>query len=559
MELAIIGGLGLLGYRLAARGAAFRDATSVPPPLPITNEYPFHPQTQVDAMLERDNDQAAAHVGSIMTFQRSSTPYVTSDRKQVYNESQAARRMETFTGTDTAGFQSRVERTPAFAPAERRERVDASGTVRPAVDLDEARRALEDRASMLSAHNNVAPMERQQVGPGLGVDPSVPATDGFHPMFRALPVEDLQVHRLNNLPGRAPSGAAPIPRAQTTMGLMHKKGTDLSGETAPVMAPRSTSFSAPQRTPHVAARRTRGEVDGFDGVHAGPVASMRSGTYMPPGTMVRRPIDDPAMLTRSGGGGDSAGGAVPVVPGGHATVRGSYANEPSGVRGTGRGHESYVPGGPGFAQGGTYPEEAPHRAADRETPLSSSVSVSGARSAVSYGSRGAKSWEVRGGDRRQHGTPMDAGAAAATVRAPSCKGKFYVGADSSLDARVGNLKGPGAGTVRHRDPKTTLRSVTASTPNLEGSRPGSAWRRRDDAVVMRADERELTDGRVATGGSNLFSGPSSAGAGTRAPPGRQNATTAMSHGAMPLVAARVDPTDVAPRNKLTVDNPRAPF
>src|SRR6056300_410524 len=50
--------------------------------------------------------------------------------------------------------------------------------------------------------NNLSPIEKQLVGPGLGVDPSVPAVGGFQQTFRVNPI-NVGEYRLTTLPGRS--------------------------------------------------------------------------------------------------------------------------------------------------------------------------------------------------------------------------------------------------------------------------------------------------------------------------------------------------------------------
>ena len=50
--------------------------------------------------------------------------------------------------------------------------------------------------------NNVQPLERQRVGPGLGLAPEVPAMGGFQQLYRAMP-NNVGGYKLNTLPGRA--------------------------------------------------------------------------------------------------------------------------------------------------------------------------------------------------------------------------------------------------------------------------------------------------------------------------------------------------------------------
>lgn len=57
------------------------------------------------------------------------------------------------------------------------------------------------RQNVTNKMNNLPPIERINVGPGLGVDPSVPATGGFQQFFRVLP-NNINEERLTSLEGR---------------------------------------------------------------------------------------------------------------------------------------------------------------------------------------------------------------------------------------------------------------------------------------------------------------------------------------------------------------------
>jgi hypothetical protein len=50
--------------------------------------------------------------------------------------------------------------------------------------------------------NNLSPIEKQLVGPGIAVGPDVPAAGGFHQLVRVNP-ENVGAHRLTTLPGRS--------------------------------------------------------------------------------------------------------------------------------------------------------------------------------------------------------------------------------------------------------------------------------------------------------------------------------------------------------------------
>ena len=84
------------------------------------------------------------------------------------------------------------EQMPVFADIAKQEK-SSGGEV-----LDMKDRFVSD----LQVHNNLSPVPQQKVGPGLGVDSSVPAVGGFQQMFRAMP-ENVGSYRLTTLPGRS--------------------------------------------------------------------------------------------------------------------------------------------------------------------------------------------------------------------------------------------------------------------------------------------------------------------------------------------------------------------
>src|SRR6056300_1148301 len=88
--------------------------------------------------------------------------------------------------------------------------------------------------------NNLSPIEKQLVGPGLGVDPSVPAVGGFQQTFRVNPI-NVGEYRLTTLPGR--SG----PAADVTGGRSAKVGQLTHNK------PETTAY-LPSRLPTMAGR-----------------------------------------------------------------------------------------------------------------------------------------------------------------------------------------------------------------------------------------------------------------------------------------------------------------
>jgi hypothetical protein len=88
--------------------------------------------------------------------------------------------------------------------------------------------------------NNLSPVEKQLVGPGLGVDSNVPAVGGYQQMFRVNPI-NVGEYRLTTLPGR--SG----PAADITGGRSAKVGQLTHNK------PETTTY-LPTRLPTMAGR-----------------------------------------------------------------------------------------------------------------------------------------------------------------------------------------------------------------------------------------------------------------------------------------------------------------
>lgn len=84
---------------------------------------------------------------------------------------------------------------------------------------------LYNRQNVTNKMNNLQPIERMNVGPGLGVDPSVPAAGGFHDYFRALP-NNVNEERLTTLEGRPGPSDFFIKGGATTIGSISHQAKD---------------------------------------------------------------------------------------------------------------------------------------------------------------------------------------------------------------------------------------------------------------------------------------------------------------------------------------------
>lgn len=107
--------------------------------------------------------------------------------------------------------------------------------------------------------NNLSPVEKQLVGPGLGVSAETPAVGGFQQMFRVNPV-NVGEYRLTTLPGRTgPAADITGGRSAVVGELTHNKPetTAFLPERLPTMAGRAQGMSGVvPRNEHEKTKRT---------------------------------------------------------------------------------------------------------------------------------------------------------------------------------------------------------------------------------------------------------------------------------------------------------------
>jgi hypothetical protein len=107
--------------------------------------------------------------------------------------------------------------------------------------------------------NNLSPIEKQLVGPGLGVSAETPAVGGFQQMFRVNPV-NVGEYRLTTLPGRTgPAADITGGRSAVVGELTHNKPetTAFLPERLPTMAGRAQGMSGVvPRNEHERTKRT---------------------------------------------------------------------------------------------------------------------------------------------------------------------------------------------------------------------------------------------------------------------------------------------------------------
>ena len=168
MELLILGGLSMLGNELSKRSSVSKK--EVP-----TNEY-TRQNTNAPNPSKLQVRPVAHQFDPNMTH-NNMVPFYKSQRSQNTNDAFKDRRLATFTGVDNLDFQKKKEllqRSPESQITH-----PFGTTFQPDIE-----RYKDYVASGI--HNNVAPVDKQYIGPGLGSAASS-STHGFHEMFRIMP------------------------------------------------------------------------------------------------------------------------------------------------------------------------------------------------------------------------------------------------------------------------------------------------------------------------------------------------------------------------------------
>ncbi len=125
--------------------------------------------------------------------------------------------LATFTGMDDTYMHKR-ETGPMFSPAEQQTGwVYGQPLFRP--DMDRYTQGLSQ------IRNDLRPVEPEMVGPGLNLDPSIPASGGFHDFTRILP-NNVNDYKANQLPGQVITGkfySAGLPESYPGIGVSDDK------------------------------------------------------------------------------------------------------------------------------------------------------------------------------------------------------------------------------------------------------------------------------------------------------------------------------------------------
>jgi len=219
MEFAVLGALAGVGYFLRRND---KDVSPSDKPTVVRiiddddgNVGPYEdlplPSDQLAAFderaLKRFNDSFFPNKsGIIAPWYKTRTNTTNAEMKQ--------RTLDRFTGTDST-YRNKREVEAIFKPTP--QNIDSSGR--------EGNTARYDpeiyRSSLTEKQQNTLPFQQIQVGPGIGVDASTPAADGFHSMARVMPVDGL-AHKSSEMGGRVIAGAVINATRTADVVLSHK-------------------------------------------------------------------------------------------------------------------------------------------------------------------------------------------------------------------------------------------------------------------------------------------------------------------------------------------------
>ena len=183
MEILILSSLAYIGFELSKEGKVPRrilNNTKIPE---RCNKFPIKSDTHPPIPTELHNN---------------TVPYFKSAKTQNTNDAYKQRNLETFTGTDSIGFQSKREREPMFQPQANLSHIHGTQ-----LSLDDNNRKERYSNNVTNIMNNVAPIEKQYVGPGLNTEST--AKGGFHDMYRILP-NNVDSYKKHTFGGRVVAG-----------------------------------------------------------------------------------------------------------------------------------------------------------------------------------------------------------------------------------------------------------------------------------------------------------------------------------------------------------------
>jgi hypothetical protein len=208
-SLFVIGALGVLGYVVNTSKTSNESQipnNSNPSITQLTREF----NQNVANHLQNPNVIIGGQSSLNLDFKENTltnnVPFFTSEKSQNTNEMVKNRRLETFTGVNNIDYNPKTE-TISNQPIKGNTNINGI-TFEPDI-------ARYSDYMTNAKQNNVTPIEKKYVGPGLGISPNQTASGGFHQRFRVLP-DNVNAYRKNTFGGDIITGKSHIDARETT-------------------------------------------------------------------------------------------------------------------------------------------------------------------------------------------------------------------------------------------------------------------------------------------------------------------------------------------------------
>jgi hypothetical protein len=208
MEVAIVGLIAGLGYLASKTSVQNRRAKDAVVTVNRPETYPFAGLTNSEDLKKEQEKESETRWLASMNPRNSGIvdprtyPFFSSMKTQNTNDDIKQRKMELFTGQQNDSvWKHKKESEPRFEPVP--QNVSSSGSSGNAPTYDTMRKV----SAVSGIQNSVLPFEQIQVGRGIGLDPKTSAGDGFHSMYRVMPV-DASSYKRNTYEARPNHGVA---------------------------------------------------------------------------------------------------------------------------------------------------------------------------------------------------------------------------------------------------------------------------------------------------------------------------------------------------------------
>jgi len=201
MEALVIATIAGLGWTLSATKTTPKPETEIVPTL-MPRAMNINDESRPSEQLDAFSEDAVARWNASKFPERTGiiSPLYSSMRVQNTNDDVKQRRLEQFTGNDIT-WKKKREIEQLFKP--KPQNIDSSGSEGNMPTYLQS--SIAD--SLTQKQNSSLPFEQIRVGPGIDVPIDVPAADGFHSMYRSMPV-DGYAHKSREMAGDIIPGAA---------------------------------------------------------------------------------------------------------------------------------------------------------------------------------------------------------------------------------------------------------------------------------------------------------------------------------------------------------------